>query len=285
MGPATERMAARILLVDDDPALLDALSDALRRKIPNLEVDVCESGPAALVLIDTRDYDAIVSDIKMPEMDGLTLMNRIQRRSPKLPVLLITGHGDRDLGVQALRRGAYAFMEKPLDREFIAAWVSRAIELRQLSREVESQRVTIEQYVGNVEDVVRERIRDLQENQEFLHALLDTAPCVLLMADPDGRVLLFNREAEDRTGYSRDEALGRNLRDFFPPAWWPVVSQQLGDPEAPGFRLPHTIAVRTKSGEERLMEWRCTAFRTPRFDRPCILAAGIDVTDHGGTAA
>jgi PAS domain S-box-containing protein len=248
-------------------------------------VDVCESGPAALTLIDTRDYDAIVSDIKMPEMDGLTLMNRIQRRSPKLPVLLITGHGDRDLGVQALRKGAYAFMEKPLDREFIAAWVGRAIELRQLSREVESQRVTLEQYVRSVENVVRERVRDLQENQEFLNALLDTAPCVLIMADPEGHILLFNREAEELTGYRRDDALGRNLRDFFPPAWWPVVSQQLGDPEDPGFRQPHTIAIRTKPGTERLLEWRCAAFRTPRFERPCILAAGIDVTDRSGSAA
>jgi PAS domain S-box-containing protein len=285
MVPVTDRKSARILLVDDDTALLEALSDALRRKIPNLVVDVCESGRTALDLIDSRDYDAIVSDIRMPHMDGLTLMNRIQRRSPKLPVLLITGHGNRDLGVQALQRGAYAFMEKPLDREFIAAWVSRAIELRQLSREVETQRVTLEQYVGNVEEVVRERIRDLQEHREFLNALLDTAPCVLLMADPDGHVLLFNREAEALTGYSREEALGRSLRDFFPPSWWPVVSQQLGDPNAPGFRLVHVIAMRTKSGNERLIEWRCTAFQTPRFDRPCILAAGIDVTDRGGTAA
>jgi two-component system, sensor histidine kinase and response regulator len=128
---------ARILLVDDDPALLESLSEALRRKIPSLHVDVCESGPTALNLLGTHGYDAIMSEIKMPEMD--TLLNRIQTRNPKTPMLLITGHGDRYLGVQALR-GAYAFMEKPLDREFIAAWVGRAIELRQLSRQVETQR-------------------------------------------------------------------------------------------------------------------------------------------------
>src|SRR5919204_5013881 len=124
----------RILLVDDDPALLQALSDTLRRKIPGLVVDICESGPIALSLLETQDYDAIVSDIKMPGMDGLTLMAHIKDRHPKIPVLLITGHGDREVGVRALRHGAYAYMEKPLDREFIAAWVSRAIELRQLSR-------------------------------------------------------------------------------------------------------------------------------------------------------
>jgi PAS domain S-box-containing protein len=276
---------ARILLVDDDPALLEALSEALRRKIPSLHVDVCESGPTALNLLGTHDYDAIVSDIKMPEMDGLTLLNRIQTRNPKTPVLLITGHGDRDLGVQALRRGAYAFMEKPLDREFIAAWVSRAIELRQLSRQVETQRVTLEQYVRNVEDVVQERLRDVKEHQEYLHALLDTAPCLLLMTDPEGRLLLFNRAAEELTGYTREEALGRSLRDFIPPSWWPVVAQQLGDPEGPEFHQPHAIAWRTKSGIERLVEWRCSAFRNAAYDRPCILSAGLDVTDRGGTAA
>jgi PAS domain S-box-containing protein len=276
---------ARILLVDDDPALLEALSEALRRKISELQVDVCESGKTALARVDIHDYDAIVSDIKMPEMDGLTLLNRIQSRSPKTPVLLITGHGDRDLGVQALRRGAYAFMEKPLDREFIAAWVNRAIELRQLSRQVETQRVTLEQYVHNVEDVVQERLRDLHEHQQYLHALLDTAPCLLLMTDPDGRLLLFNRAAEELTGYTREEALGKSLRDFIPPAWWPVVAQQLGDPTGAEFHQPHAIAWRTKSGDERLVEWRCTAFRNPQYDRPCILSAGLDVTDRGGTAA
>jgi PAS domain S-box-containing protein len=276
---------ARILLVDDDTALLEALSEALRRKISDLHVDVCESGVAALNLLGAHDYDAIVSDIKMPEMDGLTLLNRIQSRHPKTPVLLITGHGDRDLGVQALRRGAYAFMEKPLDREFIAAWVARAIELRQLSRQVETQRVSLEQYVHNVEDVVQERLRDLKEHKDYLHALLDTAPCLLLMMDPDGRLLLFNRAAEELTGYTREEALGKSLRDFIPASWWPVVAQQLSDPEGAEFHRPHAIAWRTKSGTERLVEWRCTAFRNARYERPCILSAGLDVTDRGGTAA
>jgi PAS domain S-box-containing protein len=87
------------------------------------------------------------------------------------------------------------------------------------------------------------------------------------------------------TGYTRAEALGRSLREFIPPSWWPVVAQQLGDPEGPEFHQPHAIAWRTKSGIERLVEWRCSAFRNAAYDRPCILSAGLDVTDRGGTAA
>jgi PAS domain S-box-containing protein len=275
----------RILLVDDDPALLQALSDTLRRKISGLVVDVCESARTALTLLERHDYDAIVSDIRMPGMDGLTLMSHIQNRHPKIPVLLITGHGDREVGIRALRHGAYAYMEKPLDREFIAAWVNRAIEMRQLSRAMETQRLTLEQYVQNVEGVVQERLKDALEHREHLSALLDIAPCILLMTDPDGQILVYNQAAEELIGYRREEVLGKNVQEFVPASWWPIVQQRLGDIRTAEFRQPHEIPCISRDGAERRIEWRCTTFHSPRYVKPCILAAGIDVSQRGGVVA
>jgi len=79
-------------------------------------VDTADSGRAALDLIISTDYDAIVTDIKMPGTDGLALLTEIRTRRPDTPTLMITGHGDHALTIDALRGGAYDFIQKPIDR-------------------------------------------------------------------------------------------------------------------------------------------------------------------------
>lgn len=127
---------AHVLLVDDDVALLRALPETLRLRMADLTVETADSGSAALDRLAAVDYDAIVCDIKMPGMDGLALLARIRALRPDTPTLLITGHGEHDLAVQALRGGAYDFIQKPVDREYFVASLSRAIQVRQLSRRV-----------------------------------------------------------------------------------------------------------------------------------------------------
>src|SRR5687767_5624858 len=100
----------QILLVDDDPALLEALSEALTLRMDGLGVETADSAKSALQRIGDTDHDAIVVDIKMPGMDGLELLAEIKKRQPQTPVLLITGHGDQELAVQALRGGAFDYV-------------------------------------------------------------------------------------------------------------------------------------------------------------------------------
>ncbi len=128
--------APRVLIVDDDVALLEALPEALRLRMDGVIVDTCDSGSAALDRIAATDYDAIISDIKMPGIDGLALLAEIRVLRPDTPTLLITGHGEHDLAVQALRGGAYDFIQKPIDREYFVASLSRAVQTRQLTRQV-----------------------------------------------------------------------------------------------------------------------------------------------------
>jgi DNA-binding NtrC family response regulator len=124
--------SAHILIVDDDPALLEALPEALRLRVEGIEVDTCESASAALERIEHTDYDVIVTDIKMPGMDGLALLSTIKARRPAIPTLLITGHGERDLAVRALRGGAYDYITKPIDRDDFILSLEQAIETRRL---------------------------------------------------------------------------------------------------------------------------------------------------------
>jgi two-component system sensor histidine kinase/response regulator len=120
----------RILIVDDDPALLEALPEAVRLHIQGIEVDTCDSAAAAVERIEASDYDAIVTDIKMPGMDGLALLSVIRRKRPATPTLLITGHGEDDLGLRALEGGAFEYISKPIDRDSFIASLERAIRTR-----------------------------------------------------------------------------------------------------------------------------------------------------------
>src|SRR5690348_18486812 len=119
-----------VLLVDDDVALLRALPEFLRIRMDGLTVDTASSGVVALDRISARDYDAIVSDIRIPGMDGLELLNEIRSQRPDTPTLMITGFADQELVVQALRAGAYDFIEKPIDRDYLLASLRRAMERR-----------------------------------------------------------------------------------------------------------------------------------------------------------
>jgi len=135
---APERVSTKlILLVDDDPVLLQALPEALQLRMDGVDVETCDSADRALQRIAEVDYEAIVTDIKMPGTDGLALLAQIRALRPDTPTLLITGHGEHDLAVQALRGGAYDFIQKPIDREYFVASLTRAMQARQYKRQLD----------------------------------------------------------------------------------------------------------------------------------------------------
>lgn len=155
----------RILIVDDDPALLEALPQTLRLRMEAVDVDVAESGMVALERIRASDYDAIIADVRMPGMDGLALLSEIRALRVSSPTLLITGHGEHDLAIEALRRGAYDYVQKPIDREYLIASLRRAIETHQLTRQVDEQRHALERHANEL----RERVEALTDAAATIH--------------------------------------------------------------------------------------------------------------------
>ena len=152
---------SQILIVDDDVALLQALPQALFLRIDDVRIDTCDSALEALEQIQEYDYDAIVSDIKMPGMDGLALLEKIQELRPETPTLLITGHGEHELAVQALRGGAYDFIQKPIDRDYVVAALLRAIQTHQLRCQLREHQRALELHAQSLERVVQHRTQEL----------------------------------------------------------------------------------------------------------------------------
>src|SRR5712692_4575859 len=156
-----QTLQPHILIVDDDAALLEALPQALSLRIPGVQVVTSDSTLEALERIQKYDYDVIVSDIKMPGMDGLALLAKIKELRPETPTLLITGHGEHNLAVQALRGGAYDFIQKPIDRDYLVAALHRAIQTHQLRHQVLEQQLALELHTRTLERTVQRRTHEL----------------------------------------------------------------------------------------------------------------------------
>ena len=155
-------MSLSVLIVDDDVALLDALPEALRLRMGGVTVETADSAAAALDRINDRDYDAIVTDIRMPGMDGLKLLDEIRTRKPDIPTLIITGHGDNDLVVHALRGGARDFIQKPIDRDYFVAALYRAIRDHVAKRRVKERHEAMESWADELERIVVKLERELR---------------------------------------------------------------------------------------------------------------------------
>ena len=123
-------------------------------------------------------------------------------------------------------------------------------------------------------------LRMLPSNDKIFSELLEIVPDLVVLADPAGRLIIFNAACEELTGYRRHEVLGRDLMEVFVPASCAgVVGQRFADPYSPDLRKPHENPWMTKSGEERLISWRCTALKVAGDERPYILGIGTDVTE------
>lgn len=122
--------APRVLLVDDDADLRESTRQAL--DLAGLPVTGLTSGADALDRITGGFAGVVITDIRMPGMDGMTLMSRIHEIDSDIPVILITGHGDVPLAVRAMREGAHDFVEKPFSGAQLASIAARALDYRQL---------------------------------------------------------------------------------------------------------------------------------------------------------
>lgn len=145
----------RVLIVDDDLALLEALPEALRLRMGGVIVETADSAAVALARIADQEYDAIVTDIKMPGMDGLALLEEVRNRCPDTPTLIITGHGENDLVVHALRGGARDFIQKPIDRDYFASALYRAIREHVANRQARDRQLALESCADELEHLVQ----------------------------------------------------------------------------------------------------------------------------------
>ena len=124
---------AKVLVVDDKELVRDSIATTLMRQ--QMQVIVAADGPAALSMITRHRPDAVITDLKMPGMDGIELVRRIGQIDPQLPVILMTAYATIDTAVTAIREGAIDYIQKPFEGDKLTVTVRRAVERYELIRE------------------------------------------------------------------------------------------------------------------------------------------------------
>lgn len=138
----------RILIIDDDPAVCRMVETILRDQ--NYAVSVHNSAPDAVATLEPGRYDLVITDVKMPLMGGLEVLQRVKECDPALPVIMITAHATVDLSIQALRKGAYDILTKPFESEELLSRIRNALrqtalmnENRELKEELATHRSSL----------------------------------------------------------------------------------------------------------------------------------------------
>ncbi len=152
---------ARILIIDDERAIRNALREILEYE--KYLVDDAEDGPSGLELVGKESYDVILCDIKMPKMDGIEVLENIQKTTDA-PVVMISGHGTIETAVEAIRKGAYDFIAKPLDLNRLLITLRNAMDKSRLVTETKAlKRKVSKQYEMIGESPAINKIKDMIE--------------------------------------------------------------------------------------------------------------------------
>jgi putative two-component system response regulator len=149
----------QILIVDDEEIICSILARRLTRE--GYACVTANNGREALQYFYKHPFSLIISDIKMPEMDGLTLLKRVKATNPKMMVIMVTAFPEIDLAVEAMHLGAYDFIIKPADLDLVILSVRKALEKKRLEEEIVA-------YRSHLERLVEERTTKLQQAYRIL---------------------------------------------------------------------------------------------------------------------
>ena len=173
-------MNQRVLVIDDEEHLRLAVQQTL--ELAGFEVE-CFSSAEQVISLVSRDFAGIVvTDIRMPDMDGMTLMQKLLDIDADLPVVLITGHGDVQLAVEAMRSGAYDFIEKPFASAHISGVVGRALEKRRMTTEIRGLRSGVGER-AKLEARLTGRSQAMVDIRRQIRAVAETEAYVLITGD------------------------------------------------------------------------------------------------------
>lgn len=184
----------KILLIDDEAAIRSALKEILEYE--SFEVKEAEDGASALKALEKEEFDLIFCDIKMPRMDGLELLDKIKANGVDAPVVMMTGHGTVETAVEALKKGAYDFIQKPLDLNRILVTVRNASDQKALVQETKTLRKKVNKNIGT--DIVGES-EAIMEIKKMIDTVAPTEARVLITGGNGSGKELVARQLHEKS--------------------------------------------------------------------------------------
>jgi PAS domain S-box-containing protein len=235
---------SKILVIDDEESIRRLLKIALTHK--GHEVVTAETGEKGLEVFQTEKPEIVLTDIKMPGMDGIEVLKQLKEIEPNTQVIVITGHGDMTSAIKALQLEASDFINKPITDETLEVAIKRAEYILWLKKELRS-------YTDDLELKVKEATRELSKAYDFQKNLIQSSIDGIIAVDRDGTVIVFNQGAQHLLGYTSDEVIGKIYMDtIYSPGVAASIKEKLGS-EAHGGKnrlVNYEDAVISKNREE-----------------------------------
>ena len=201
-----------LLLVDDDRHVLDSMSDWLREQ----GYDVTEaSGRAdAIRQIDNRTFDLVLADVRLQDGDGFDVLSHCRENYPATTVILLTGYGTVETGVEAIRAGAFDLLTKPLIDEELLMSINRALSQRQVIEENKKLKEQLDLRFG-MENIIGHDHRMLKI-YDMIDSIADTKATILITGESGTGKSLIARAIHRRSGRREKERSSRSLAERFP---------------------------------------------------------------------
>lgn len=236
-----ERRAARILVVDDDPRLLASLCSLLEQE--GHRIMAAEGGRAALRAIDDQPFDLAMVDLRMPDVDGFKVMEKLSGAQPDCGVVVVSGESSFTSVSRALRRGALDYIRKPFDPEELLAIVDSVLAKRSL--------IHAHEHVS----------MKLEKSEELHRYIVNSSPDIVFMLDHQGRFCFVNSKVESLLGYQKSELLGRHFRHILDNRDLARGTYALAGPNISAHN-PRTLEVRlkTRGNRKATRHFEVTAF-------------------------
>ena len=198
----------KILLIDDEPDILRVLGISL--KADGYEVIPAPNGAEGLEAFAREKPPIVITDIKMPGMDGIEVLEKIKELDPGTEVIIITGHGDIDNAIESLKYGASDFINKPVRDEALSIALARAKEKLEI-------RQKLNEYTTNLENKIEAATRELRRQTNFQIKLIRSSNDGIVATDESLKIVVYNPGAERIFGYSQTEVNYKmELEDLYP---------------------------------------------------------------------
>ncbi len=242
---------SKLLLIDDEEGIRKVFSISL--KSDGYDVATAASGQQGIDLFQKEFFPIVLTDIKMPGMDGIEVLRRIKEINPEVEVIVITGHGDMESAIQSLHLGASDFITKPVSDQLLSIALERAEERLKTKK-------TLNNYANDLWNMVKEKTEEIKRRYEFEDKLVQRSIDGIVATDKEENIIIFNPAAEEMFGYTVNEAKSAmNAGNFYPEG----ISQKISDVFAGKDRNASDIFVgdeafvTAKSGEAVPVRFSC----------------------------
>ena len=233
----------KLLVIDDEASTRDLLKLSLESD--GYTVFTAEDGAKGLEIFARENPPVVLTDIKMPGMDGIEVLRRVKEQSPDSEVIVITGHGEMNLAIHALQLEASDFINKPISDQSLAVALRRAEEKIWL-------RNKLREYTEDLERLIMETSKELLQRHELEHNLIQTSMDGIIANDRKGNIIIFNEGAERIYGYTQEEAISRiHVTQLYPEGQARQIKKMIYGNEygGPGRLINYSVEVLTQTGE------------------------------------